>query len=190
MVDYSTSDVPEVLLSKAGGPFKMEELSLMALLECPLCSELLDASAKVLPCQHTFCISCLQRQEATHSQLLCPECGAPVPARTVEELPENYLLVRLLGGLNGLEGQNRTAQRARYSVPLARGSVRVEGDQQQGSHHREKQGHSEVSAWPSPVLCFSGIPSLVLNCLFVLLSFKVTCSLKIWSIEFIKRSKS
>ncbi|KAM4554552.1 E3 ubiquitin-protein ligase SH3RF2 [Odontesthes bonariensis] len=145
MVDYSTSDVPEVLLSKTGGPFKMEELALMALLECPLCSEQLDASAKVLPCQHTFCMSCLQRQEGTHSQLFCPECGAPVPARTVEELPENHLLVRLLGGLNGVEGQSRSAQRARYSVPLARGSVRVEGDQQQGSHHREKQGHSEAA---------------------------------------------
>ncbi|KAM9741633.1 E3 ubiquitin-protein ligase SH3RF2 isoform 1-T2 [Menidia menidia] len=121
----------------------MEELALMALLECPLCWEKLDASAKVLPCQHTFCVSCLQRQEAAHSQLLCPECRAPVPARTVEELPENILLVRLLEGLQGPQGQSRYAQRTRYSVPLTRGSVRVRGEQQQGSQHGEKQVHSE-----------------------------------------------
>uniref|UniRef100_A0A3P8WGE3 RING-type domain-containing protein n=1 Tax=Cynoglossus semilaevis TaxID=244447 RepID=A0A3P8WGE3_CYNSE len=70
---------------------------------CPLCLEQLDFSAKVLPCQHTFCKACLQRQESaaqTH-QLLCPDCGDPVPARTVDELPTNLLLVRLLESLQG-----------------------------------------------------------------------------------------
>ncbi|XP_077589041.1 E3 ubiquitin-protein ligase SH3RF2 isoform X2 [Stigmatopora nigra] len=71
----------------------METASVMALLDCPLCSERLDTSAKVLPCQHTFCKACLQKQEVVHSQLFCPECRAPVKARTVEELPTNILLV-------------------------------------------------------------------------------------------------
>ncbi|XP_041930784.1 E3 ubiquitin-protein ligase SH3RF2 isoform X2 [Alosa sapidissima] len=76
----------------------MEDLALLDLLECPLCLEPLDVTAKVLPCQHTFCKPCLQRQEqSSRSGLRCPECRSPV-ARAVEELPTNLLLVRLLEG--------------------------------------------------------------------------------------------
>ncbi|KAM6952478.1 E3 ubiquitin-protein ligase SH3RF2 [Lycodopsis pacificus] len=144
MVDYSVSEAAGALLPKRGGPFKMEELALSALLECPLCYEPLDVSAKVLPCQHTFCVSCLQRQETAHSQLLCPECGAPVPARTVGELPANVLLVRILEGLQGLQGPGRDRHTARYAVPSVRGGSTVrEGQQQLESQHRDKQGHNE-----------------------------------------------
>lgn len=144
MVDYSVSDVPAALVSKSGGPFKMEELALMALLECPLCLEQLDASAKVLPCQHTFCMSCLKSQEAAQSQLLCPECRAPIPARTAEELPTNLLLVRLLEGLQCSTGPSRNMQTARNAAPLARGGFAVREDQQQQeSQHRER--HNEAS---------------------------------------------
>ncbi|XP_041847116.1 E3 ubiquitin-protein ligase SH3RF2 [Melanotaenia boesemani] len=143
MVDCIISDVPGILVPKTSGPFKMEELALMAVLECPLCSEQLDASAKVLPCQHTFCVSCLQKQEEAHPQLFCPECHASVPARTVDVLPENLLLVRLLEGLHGLSVPDRNTQRARYAVPFSRGSLRVKEHQQQESQHREKQEHSE-----------------------------------------------
>nr|XP_046261934.1 E3 ubiquitin-protein ligase SH3RF1 [Scatophagus argus]XP_046261935.1 E3 ubiquitin-protein ligase SH3RF1 [Scatophagus argus]XP_046261937.1 E3 ubiquitin-protein ligase SH3RF1 [Scatophagus argus] len=151
MVDYSVSGVTEDLLSERAGPFKMEKLSLMALLECPLCFEQLDGSAKVLPCQHTFCMSCLQRQETAHSQLFCPECHTPVPARTVEELPANILLMRLLEGLQGSVGPSSSRQTARYSVPLARGSITFrEGQQQQQQwesqpRERKKQGHYELA---------------------------------------------
>nr|XP_019958888.1 PREDICTED: putative E3 ubiquitin-protein ligase SH3RF2 [Paralichthys olivaceus] len=123
----------------------MEELALMTLLECPLCLEQLDVSAKVLPCQHTFCASCLQRYEVAHSQLLCPECCAPAPARTVDELPANLLLVRLLEGLQGSTGPT-SRQTGRYAVPVFRGSSAVrEGQQQQEGQHREMQGHSELA---------------------------------------------
>eukprot|EP00064_Thunnus_orientalis_P016459 superscaffoldBa00003270_g16524 len=144
MVDYSVPDVPETLVTKRGGRFKMEELALLALLKCPLCLEQLDVSAKVLPCQHTFCMSCLQEQEAANSQLLCPECLAPVPARTVEELPANILLVQLLEGLQGFKGPGR--QTAHDAVALARGVMTVrEGQQQQESQQRGQQGHNEVA---------------------------------------------
>lgn len=123
----------------------------MALLECPLCCQQLDISAKVLPCQHTFCMSCLQKQEVANSQLLCPECRAPVPARTVEELPANHLLVRLLEGLRGSPKPSRDRQTVRYAVPVTRGPMTFrEGQQQQERQlrEREKQGHSEVSLRP------------------------------------------
>lgn len=144
MVDYSVSDVPEALFSK--NSFKMEELALMALLECPLCLEQLDASAKVLPCQHTFCLPCLQRHEADQYQLFCPECRAPVPARTAEELPTNLLLVRLLEGLNGPLGPSKNTQKSRYAVPVSRESLTARDDKQhQESPNREKQGNNEAA---------------------------------------------
>ncbi|XP_010767284.1 putative E3 ubiquitin-protein ligase SH3RF2 [Notothenia coriiceps] len=144
MVDYSVSDAAGA--SKRGGPFKMEELALSALLECPMCCEPLDVSAKVLPCQHTFCTSCLQRQEAAHSLLRCPECGAPVAARTVEELPANLLLVQLLEGLQGSQGPSRDRYTSHYTVPMVRGGLAVrESQQQQEDQQRETQGRSELS---------------------------------------------
>ncbi|XP_029296741.1 E3 ubiquitin-protein ligase SH3RF2 [Cottoperca gobio] len=135
MVDYNVSDAAGV--SKRGGPFKMEELALRDLLECPLCFEPLDLSAKVLPCQHTFCMSCLQRQEAAHSQLRCPECHAPVSTRTLEELPANLLLVQLLEGLQASQGPTRDRHTAHYTVPT--GTAVREGQ------HREQQGHNELA---------------------------------------------
>ncbi|XP_056142088.1 E3 ubiquitin-protein ligase SH3RF1 isoform X2 [Lampris incognitus] len=118
----------------------MEQQALVDLLECPLCFERLDVSAKVLPCQHTFCKPCLLRQEASVSQLLCPECGTPVQARSVEELPVNLLLVRLLEGLPGSVGPDRGRQCAGFMVPLFR-----EAQQQESPDilHREQQGLSE-----------------------------------------------
>ncbi|XP_058653802.1 E3 ubiquitin-protein ligase SH3RF2 [Onychostoma macrolepis] len=77
----------------------MEDLVVLNLLECPLCMEPLDVSAKVLPCQHTFCMACLQQHEASHPhQMCCPECRAAVPG-SVQELPTNPLLLRLLQSL-------------------------------------------------------------------------------------------
>uniref|UniRef100_A0A8C6NJU2 RING-type domain-containing protein n=1 Tax=Nothobranchius furzeri TaxID=105023 RepID=A0A8C6NJU2_NOTFU len=71
-----------------------------------------ERSSKVLPCQHTFCVSCLRRwQEKVHSQLLCPVCRLPVLVRSVEDLPENLLLARLLEGLQSLSGPDTFTQR-------------------------------------------------------------------------------
>ncbi|KAF3693796.1 putative E3 ubiquitin-protein ligase SH3RF2 [Channa argus] len=140
MVDYSVSDVPN------GAPFKMKELALRALLECPLCLEQLDVSAKVFPCQHTFCMACLQKQEAAHSQLLCPECRVPVPFRTVEELPANLLLVQILEGLQTFMEPCSNRQTAGYTGQVAMGSLTVgESQQQQDTQYREIEGHHEVA---------------------------------------------
>ncbi|XP_029439389.1 E3 ubiquitin-protein ligase SH3RF2 isoform X2 [Rhinatrema bivittatum] len=79
---------------------KMDDLSVLDLLECPVCFEKLDVTAKVLPCQHTFCKPCLQRIFTARKELRCPECRAPVFCN-IEELPANLLLVRLLDGIRG-----------------------------------------------------------------------------------------
>ncbi|KAK7922874.1 hypothetical protein WMY93_009776 [Mugilogobius chulae] len=125
----------------------MEELSLMALLECPLCLEPLDTSAKVLPCQHTFCKPCLQRQETvTHSHLLCPECQTPAQARTAEELPTNVMLVRLLERLQLTQESPQKTLTPHYNVPTSLPQPRVEDieeSQPEMYNYRNKQGQSE-----------------------------------------------
>uniref|UniRef100_A0A4W5LCV0 E3 ubiquitin-protein ligase SH3RF1 n=1 Tax=Hucho hucho TaxID=62062 RepID=A0A4W5LCV0_9TELE len=76
----------------------MDESVLLDLLECPVCLERLDATAKVLPCQHTFCRRCLQGILSSRAELRCPECRTLVEC-AVDELPSNILLVRLLDGI-------------------------------------------------------------------------------------------
>ncbi|XP_069340263.1 E3 ubiquitin-protein ligase SH3RF2 [Eulemur rufifrons] len=76
----------------------MDDLTLLDLLECPVCFEKLDVTAKVLPCQHTFCKPCLQRVFKAHKELRCPECRTLVFC-SIEALPANLLLVRLLDGV-------------------------------------------------------------------------------------------
>lgn len=89
----------------------MEDLDL---LECPLCMEPLDESAKVLPCQHTFCKSCFQQHEASHPhQMGCPECRAAVSG-SVEERPTNPLLLRLLESLQEQGPLGTPRDRSRY----------------------------------------------------------------------------
>ncbi|XP_069754265.1 E3 ubiquitin-protein ligase SH3RF1-like isoform X2 [Narcine bancroftii] len=77
---------------------RMDDLALLDLLECPVCFERLDATAKVLPCQHTFCKPCLQRIFNSRKELRCPECRTAVTC-SIEDLPVNLLLVRLLDGI-------------------------------------------------------------------------------------------
>ncbi|XP_066128978.1 E3 ubiquitin-protein ligase SH3RF2 [Saccopteryx bilineata] len=83
----------------------MDDLMLLDLLECPVCFEKLDVTAKVLPCQHTFCKPCLQRIFKAHKELRCPECRTPVFC-SIEALPANLLLVRLLDGMRSGSGQS------------------------------------------------------------------------------------
>ncbi|XP_014054150.2 E3 ubiquitin-protein ligase SH3RF2 isoform X4 [Salmo salar] len=131
---------------------KMEKLAVLDLLECPLCLERLDVSAKVLPCQDTSWKPSLHQQETSRPgakiELHCPECHTLVQARSVEELPPN-LLVRLLKGLNQGSmgpGRDRNKPSARYMVSSARGreaQQQHQKQQQQNPHsdqqHRERQ---------------------------------------------------
>ncbi|KAM4875360.1 E3 ubiquitin-protein ligase SH3RF2 isoform 2-T4 [Thomomys bottae] len=84
----------------------MDDLTLLDLLECPVCFEKLDVTAKVLPCQHTFCKPCLQRIFKAHKELRCPECRTLVFG-SIEALPANLLLVRLLDGVRSGQSSRR-----------------------------------------------------------------------------------
>ncbi|XP_010628147.1 E3 ubiquitin-protein ligase SH3RF1 isoform X3 [Fukomys damarensis] len=136
----------------------MDESALLDLLECPVCLERLDASAKVLPCQHTFCKRCLLGIVGSRNELRCPECRTLVGSG-VEELPSNILLVRLLDGIKqrpwkpgpgGGSGTNCTnALRAQGST-VVNCSAKDLQSSQGGQQPR-------VQAWSPPV---RGIPQL------------------------------
>ncbi|XP_018611955.2 E3 ubiquitin-protein ligase SH3RF2 isoform X2 [Scleropages formosus] len=97
-------------------PGTMKDLAVLDLLECPLCFEPLDVSARVLPCQHTFCKQCLLKLAASDAELHCPECRTPV-TEPVEKLPANLLLEHLLEGLRRGPGGTVRHRTLRYRIP-------------------------------------------------------------------------
>nr|XP_021529682.1 E3 ubiquitin-protein ligase SH3RF1 isoform X2 [Aotus nancymaae] len=136
----------------------MDESALLDLLECPVCLERLDASAKVLPCQHTFCKRCLLGIVGSRNELRCPECRTLVGSG-VEELPSNILLVRLLDGIKqrpwkpgpgGGSGTSCTNALRSQSSTVANCNSKDLQSAQGGQQPR-------VQAWSPPV---RGIPQL------------------------------
>ncbi|XP_048384148.2 E3 ubiquitin-protein ligase SH3RF1 isoform X1 [Stegostoma tigrinum] len=137
----------------------MDESILLDLLECPVCLERLDATAKVLPCQHTFCRRCLQGILNSRSELRCPECRTLVDC-SVDELPTNILLVRLLDGIkhrprrpgsSGINGNNNVNGTTRVQ---SNGAISVPNC---GTALRDLQSIHRVQARSPPV---RGIPQL------------------------------
>ncbi|XP_072262136.1 E3 ubiquitin-protein ligase SH3RF1 isoform X1 [Pyxicephalus adspersus] len=134
----------------------MDESALLDLLECPVCLERLDASAKVLPCQHTFCKRCLLGIVSSRSELRCPECRTLVECG-VDELPSNILLVRLLDGIKQRPrkpgtgphtGNNTNALRAQGNVTTNCGTSDAQSNQ---------GGPQRIQARSPPV---RGVPQL------------------------------
>ena len=102
----------------------MDERTLNELLECSVCLDRLDASSKVLPCQHTFCRRCLEEIVSTKHELRCPECRSLVQI-PIEDLPSNILLIRLLEGLKTVAtgvSPVLVATRAGHKVSIAAAS--------------------------------------------------------------------
>ncbi|NXH81494.1 SH3R2 ligase, partial [Edolisoma coerulescens] len=90
---------------------------------CPVCFEKLDATAKVLPCQHTFCKPCLQRILKSQKELRCPECRTLVLC-SIENLPSNLLLIRLLDGVRCGQNVTRFGSIQRSGVLSSPASIR------------------------------------------------------------------
>ncbi|MFH4979400.1 hypothetical protein AB6A40_006109 [Gnathostoma spinigerum] len=68
------------------------------LLTCPICLDRYK-QPRLLPCQHSFCLPCLEGcGDALHRTLKCPECRAEhsIPYDGVKAFPVNYTLTGFL----------------------------------------------------------------------------------------------
>lgn len=90
------------------------------LLECSVCLDTLGRNHKVLPCQHTFCTSCLTDVYRKNPQnFLCPECRTPCPVG-LDRLPSNVILNRILEGM--ASGARRASLSSSSGGPGRRGA--------------------------------------------------------------------
>lgn len=87
-----------------------------------MCLERLDTTAKVLPCQHTFCRRCLENIVSSRNELRCPECRILVDCG-VDDLPANILLVRLLDGIKQRPQRGTVGIGPSGRQPLTAGSL-------------------------------------------------------------------
>ena len=97
-----------------------------ALLECPICFEHLGNRSKVLPCQHTFCKSCLEVicLGTTTGYLQCPECRSEFRGTNVDSLPPNVFLERIFNELVKREDQKGAYLMQVLSVSIFGGGKR------------------------------------------------------------------
>ncbi|XP_075716145.1 E3 ubiquitin-protein ligase SH3RF2 [Rhinoderma darwinii] len=128
----------------------MDELVVLDLLNCPVCLGKLDATAKVLPCQHTFCQPCLQRILKARKELRCPECRTPVYC-SIEELPANLLLVRLLEGIKSGQGLMRKNSFQRVGGLFTQDSFRKGREQ-------KTYNESQYRLFPKTRMPIEGVP--------------------------------
>ncbi|XP_071958694.1 RING finger protein nhl-1-like [Antedon mediterranea] len=80
--------------------------SLAKLLECPVCFEeyhLVTKLPKMLPCQHTLCLSCLMRLKKKDHRIKCPVCRTwhCVPIGGLETIANNITLIGVLESQSG-----------------------------------------------------------------------------------------
>ena len=68
-------------------------------LTCPVCFQLYK-NPKYLPCYHYYCEECLKKIQKQR-RITCPECRkeSTMPAGGVEELPNNFMINRLMDDL-------------------------------------------------------------------------------------------
>ena len=75
-------------------------------LECPVCLDMYD-KPKALPCQHTFCLSCIKRTAKGGNTIQCPSCKTfhRLPNDKAEDFPNNYTLMPMIEELQSIRVQ-------------------------------------------------------------------------------------
>ena len=82
----------------------MAEGAISLMLECPVCKERFS-QPRVLPCQHTFCLHCLEKLKEHHNtreSIPCPVCRATYHLSTaaIGDLPKNIFAGNLIDIVN------------------------------------------------------------------------------------------
>lgn len=65
------------------------------LLECGICLDMLNETCKMLPCQHTYCKTCLENTRRNEGCLRCPQCRTVIDI-DINDLPKNLVLLSLI----------------------------------------------------------------------------------------------
>ncbi|XP_078684629.1 uncharacterized protein LOC144918062 isoform X2 [Branchiostoma floridae x Branchiostoma belcheri] len=120
-------------------------------LVCQICFE--DyLNPKVLPCQHTFCKTCLENMVAKMGKLTCPNCrlACQLPRSGVEGLPTSFF-VNKLRGIIGNAGSHCTREdepvtTSSYSLDFRGESVPVACGREWHSLPTANRAHGVVSA--------------------------------------------
>ena len=132
--------------------------NLESLLECSVCLEALGPQHKVLPCQHTFCTTCLahvkkkQASQNGSTRLLCPECRTPCDA-PIDTLPSNIILNRILGTVAKEKSQSKDDEET--PLPNIPGNLAtnpfvelLQSSSSPSPHRTESGTPMGVSSWP------------------------------------------
>ncbi|XP_071964661.1 uncharacterized protein [Antedon mediterranea] len=104
---------------------------ILHILECPMCLEIFDSTRhrpKLLPCQHTFCVPCLD-MIMKNNAIECPNCRVQVPlpvaGKGVEGFPNNLTMFALID-LQGKSEQSSNVQQVPESPLTAQQSVNLQ----------------------------------------------------------------
>ncbi|CAH0401260.1 unnamed protein product [Chilo suppressalis] len=120
-VNNQTAQTPSP--SSEPKPRKLSAGGIQDLVQCPLCLEVLH-NAKMLPCQHTFCLACLTVYIADLPVINCPICNAKIHVtgpNYVNNLPPNlYIdsLLHLVGINKGLSSNEKSGSPAAVTPPI------------------------------------------------------------------------
>lgn len=133
---------------------------LLLTLECGICLEQLEITSRVLPCQHTFCLRCLEGIVRSQKELRCPECRTLVEI-PVHDLPTNILLNRLLEGIK--KTANITDRRCLTPRSSFRIGQQVFSDQRRPVDGQVHDVQSSPSIQFSPPLPCKGVRAKALS---------------------------
>ena len=102
----------------------MAEAAISLMLECPICQEQLS-DPRVLPCQHTFCLHCLEKireHQSTTESIPRPVCRATyhLSIAGIDDLPKNVFAGNLIDVVHqgDLQGQTRYGSSNMVSIQL------------------------------------------------------------------------
>lgn len=128
-----------------------------ALTTCSICTDVFKVP-KVLPCQHTFCLCCLERHhDATNSQRLvpvssfaCPTCRKVcyVPRHSLDQLPTDFKVDQILDLVKVMSRSRSSSLSSQKSV-----DVHGQGEGQVPSSECVVCRSARAIATPSEVFC-------------------------------------
>ncbi len=119
--------------------------------ECVICMEGYRAEGekrpKLLPCSHTFCLSCLRRLNSLHGNVRCPECRKvnPVDGAGVEAFATNRYILAHLEQLEEERGKKREEGTAPVSEdpPVVTEVTQAQAREEQRRGERERRREEE-----------------------------------------------